>query len=346
MIGKEKIMKAAVFYGKNDLRVEERRMPEINDDEVLMRVRACGICGTDIHIFSGDEGAAPTPPNTVLGHEFAGEVIETGRNVTGFKQGDKVCVDPNKLCGSCDFCHSGKGHFCTSMVGIGTTVDGGFEEYCAVPASQVYKVDGNVTFEQAAMAEPVSCCLHGIELCNITCGDTVLIIGCGMIGLIMLQLARLSGAAKIIAIDPIKEKRELALKLGADTVFDPITENVSDSLKNVGCEQIDTVIECVGKPETIEQAISLAGKRSTVMMFGLTKVEEKISVKPFEIFKKEITLKSSFINPYTFPAAVKLISGGKIDVSSMIYKCIPLETLPAVLADRKLSSAGKYIVTL
>ena len=231
-------MKAAVFYGKNDLRVEERDVPEIGRNDVLVRVHACGICGTDVHIFCGDEGAAPTPENTVLGHEFAGEVVKVGTDVKSAALGDKVCVDPNKLCGSCEFCRRGIGHFCTDITGIGTTVDGGFAEYCAVPASQVYKVADSLSFEQAAMTEPVSCCLHGIELCNIKCGDTVMVIGCGMIGLIMLQLARLSGAANIIAIEPIKEKREQALKLGADTALDPKADNIPEILTSSSCPSL------------------------------------------------------------------------------------------------------------
>lgn len=339
-------MKAAVFYGKNDLRVEERAIPEIKADEVLVRVHACGICGTDAHIFCGDEGAAPTPPNTVLGHEFAGEAVKVGEAVENIKAGDKVCVDPNKLCGKCEFCRKGIGHFCTDMIGIGTTVDGGFSEYCAVPASQVYKVSDSLSYESAAMSEPVSCCLHGIELCNIKCGDTVAVIGCGMIGLLMLQLARISGAGTIIAIEPIAEKRDRAKALGADVLIDPVKEDVKAALAEKNIEQIDTVIECVGKTATIEQAIDIAGKYSTVMMFGLTAPAAEITVKPFEIFKKEITLRSSFINPYTFSAAVKLIESGKIDVSSMVYKTEPLKELPNILADGKRRAVGKYIITL
>lgn len=154
-----------------------------------------------------------------------------------------------------------------------------------------------------------------------------------------------SGAANIIAIEPIKEKREQALKLGADTALDPKADNISEILKS-RAEQVDVVIECVGRPETIEQAIALAGKYSTVMMFGLTKPDAEISVKPFEIFKKEITLKSSYINPYTFPAAIKLIESGKLDVSSMIYETEPLTELPSILADGKRRGAGKYIITM
>lgn len=339
-------MKAAVFYGKNDLSVEERPIPEIRPDEVLVRVHACGICGTDVHIFCGDEGAAPTPRNTVLGHEFSGEVVKVGTDVCSVTVGDRVCVDPNRLCGRCAFCRRGIGHFCTAMTGIGTTVDGGFAEYCAVPVSQVYRISERLSYVQAAMAEPVSCCLHGIELCNLHCGDTVMIIGCGMIGLIMLQLVKLSGAATVIAIEPVKEKREHALRLGADLVIDPTAEDIPALLCRKGLQQIDAVIECVGKPETIEQAISLAGKHSTVMMFGLTRPDAEIRIKPFEFFKKEIILKASYINPYTFSAAVGLLESGKLDVVSMICRTAPLEELPGILSDTAKRSAGKYVITM
>lgn len=338
-------MKAAVFYAKEDLRIEDREIPKAYGDKVLIKIKACGICGTDMHIFDGDEGAAPTPAGTTLGHEFSGEVVEIGEMVHGIKVGDKVCVDPNKLCNECSFCKDGIGHFCDNMVGIGTTVDGGFAEYCLVPMSQVYKFEKDISFAEAAMTEPVACCLHGIDMCNVNVGDTVLVIGGGMIGLIMLQLASLKGAATLVLVEPIKEKREHALKLGADIVIDPINENVSEILAKNNVGRINTVIECVGKTATIEQAISLSGKYSTVMMFGLTRPNDEIKIKPFEIFKKEIVLKASFINPYTQSRALKLIESKKIDVSSMIYKQISVEELPSVLSDKKERAKGKYIVT-
>ena len=176
-------MKAAVFYGKHDLRIEDIAMPEPKAGEVLIRVHACGICGTDVHIFHGDEGAAKTPPRTVLGHEFAGEIVAVGEGVTAVQVGERVCVDPNRLCGDCYYCKSGIGHFCEAMVGIGTTVNGGFAEYCAVPASQVYPFPASLSYEKAAMTEPVACCLHGIEMCNIRSGDTVAVIGGGPAGM-------------------------------------------------------------------------------------------------------------------------------------------------------------------
>lgn len=338
-------MKAAVFYGKEDLRIEDLPIPQPGPGEVLLRVKACGICGTDLHIFDGDEGAAPTPSGTVLGHEFAGEITAVGSGVTAFRPGDLVCVDPNKLCGECDFCRQGIGHFCTGMVGIGTTVHGGFAEYCCVPVSQVYPFTDRITCEEAAMTEPVACCLHGMDMCDIQPGASVAVIGCGMIGLLMLQLAKLKGAVNLVAVEPIAEKRAHAQKLGATLVVDPMTEDLAAVLAAKGITRLDTVIECVGKTATIEQAISVAGKKSTVMMFGLTRPDAEIRVKPFEIFKKEITLKASYINPYTQKRALALIESGKIDVSSMIYRKITVDELPALLADRKNRVAGKHIVT-
>ena len=338
-------MKAAVFYQKEDLRIEELSIPTPGAGEVLIRVRACGICGTDMHIFDGDEGAAPTPAGTVLGHEFAGEVVSLGSGVTSVSVGDRVCVDPNKLCNECDYCREGIGHFCERMIGIGTTVHGGFAEYCCVPQSQVYKFSSALSYEAAAMTEPVACCLHGMDMCDIEQGDTVAVIGGGMIGLLMLQLAKLKGASKLIMIEPITAKREHAKALGADIVIDPFTEDVDAVIAANGITRINTVIECVGKPATVEQAIAIAGKKSTVMMFGLTKPNDTVSIKPFEIFKKEIVLKASFINPYTQKRALSLIESGKIDVSSMVLERASISELPAILADKKRRAAVKILIT-
>ena len=338
------IMKAAVFYGKHDLRIENIEMPKAKNGEVVIKVMACGICGTDIHIYEGDEGAAKTPRGTVLGHEFSGIVTEIGEGVTEIKVGDRVCIDPNKLCGSCYYCRNAMGHFCENMIGIGTTVNGGFEEYCAVPQSQVYKIADTTSFEEAAMAEPVSCCIHGIELCDIKTDDTVVVIGCGMIGLIMLQLSKISGAARLIAVEPEKEKRILAESVGAQLCINPFEEDVKAVLRKNGIERVTKVIECVGRPETMKQALELAGKKATVMFFGLTAPEETVDIKPFDIFKKELEIKASYINPYTQQKATELIDSRRIDVGTMVCEVAELERLPEILADSALRRKGKIII--
>lgn len=338
-------MKSAVFYGKGDLRVEEHKMPEVGANDVLIQVKACGVCGTDVHIFDGDKGAAEVTPPTILGHEFAGVVAKTGSNVKHYKAGDRVCIDPNRYCGECEPCRNGIVHYCENMVGYGTTINGGFAEYCAVDARQVYLLGGHTSFEQGAMTEPVACCLHGLDMCGIEPGHQVVVIGGGMIGLLMLQLAKLAGAAKVALLEPVESKREVGRKLGADICIDPLHEDVKKRLTEAGMTWVRTVIECVGRPSTIEQAIDIAGNKAVVMMFGLTKPDEEIAVRPFQIFQKELELKASYINPCTQKRALDLIDSGRIDVSSMVYKVCGLDELKDVLSNPQLRAKGKYIIS-
>lgn len=338
-------MKSAVFYGKHDLRVEEHEMPKVGPKDVLIQVKACGVCGTDVHIYEGDKGAAEVTPPTILGHEFSGVIAEVGSEVTNYKAGDRVCIDPNCYCGACEPCRNGVVHYCEHMIGYGTTVNGGFAEYCAVNERQVYKLGDNTSFEQGAMTEPVACCLHGMDMCEIRPGHQVVVIGGGMIGLLMLQLSSLAGAAKVALLEPVESKREVGKKLGADICIDPIHEDVKARLKEVGMTWVNTVIECVGRPSTIEQAIDIAGNKAVVMMFGLTKPDETISVKPFEIFRKELVLKASYINPYTQKRALDLIDSGHLDVSSMVYEVADLDELADILSNPELRAKGKYIIS-
>ena len=338
-------MKSAVFYGKHDLRVEEQPMPEVGPKDVLIQVKACGVCGTDVHIYEGDKGAAEVTPPTILGHEFAGVITQVGSEVVQFQPGDRVCIDPNCYCGACEPCRNGVVHFCEHMIGYGTTVNGGFAQYCAVHERQVYRLGEHTSFEQGAMTEPVACCLHGIDLCNIRPGHQVAVIGGGMIGLLMVQLARLAGAAKVALLEPVESKREVGRKLGADVCIDPLKEDVKARLREAGLTWINTVIECAGRPSTMEQAIDIAGNKAVVMMFGLTKPDETIAVKPFQIFQKELELKASYINPSTQKRALDLIDSGRLDVSSMVCEVCGLDQLEDILSSPARRAMGKYIIS-
>ena len=161
------IMKAAVYCGKEDLRVKEVPVREPEDNEVVIRVKYCGVCGTDIHIFHGDGGCCDVKPPLIPGHEFSGVVEKVGAAVKTVKPGDRVAGNPNDMCGECYFCKNGKEHFCENNIGVGTTVDGGFAEYVVLREKQVYKFSENLSFIEAAMAEPISCCLNAIDLCNV-----------------------------------------------------------------------------------------------------------------------------------------------------------------------------------
>ncbi|MBQ7868266.1 MAG: alcohol dehydrogenase catalytic domain-containing protein, partial [Clostridia bacterium] len=264
-------MKAAVFHQKGDIRVDQQYpTPSPKENEVLIRVRACGVCGTDVHIFSGAQGATECNPPVILGHEFAGEVVEVGSAVTRVKPGDHVTVNPNISCESCDQCRRGNVHFCDTMTATGVNHDGGFAEYCVVLEKQAHVIPDSVPFEEAAMCEPVACCLHGIDLSSIKCGDTVMIIGGGTIGMIMLQLAQMSGAVRCVLLDVNEKRFDLAHKLGAELTLNPAKDDVPAELKKHGFDDIRVVIECAGRPETVMNAIEYAGKAATVMIFSLT----------------------------------------------------------------------------
>jgi L-iditol 2-dehydrogenase len=337
-------MKAAVFCGKNEIQVKDINIGSVGPGEVKIKVEACGVCGTDLHIYEGAGGAAKCEPPTILGHEFSGVVCEVGSGVKAFKPGDRVCVDPNDMCGSCYYCKIGKAHFCENMIGIGTTTNGGFAEFCIVREKQVYKIGENLSFEEGAMAEPVACCLHGIDLTGIETGDTVMVIGGGTIGLIMLQLAKLSGASTLIMVEPVKSKRDMAEKFGANITIDPFNQSVQDVLDSYAIRAVNAVIECVGNKSTMQDAIKYVGKGGTAMLFGLTHPECEIPLLPFDVFKREIAIKASFINPYTQNRAVSLLQSGKINVKDLITDVIKLDEINNVFEDNYYRSRGKIII--
>lgn len=338
-------MKAAVYHGKQDLRVEEVPVKELEDNEVLIKVKYCGVCGTDIHIFNGDGGSFEVTPPLIPGHEFSGTVEKTGAGVTAVKVGDRVSGDPNDMCGECYFCKNAMQHFCTNNIGIGTTMDGGFAEYVVMREKQVYKFSESLSFIEAAMAEPISCCLHGIDLCNIKAGDTVLVMGGGPIGMIMLQLAKYAGAAKLIMSEPVEEKREQAIKLGATKTINPMEEDVQAVLADY-CANVDVVIECVGNIHTQEDAVKFAGKGATVMYFGLAAPEDSFPLKPDDIFKKELKITSSFINPYTFERAIQVLESKTIDLESLITNIVPLDDIADVFTKPEYRRTGKVMIEI
>lgn len=338
-------MKAAVYHGPGDLRVEEVPVRKLKDNEVKIQVKYCGICGTDIHIFHGDGGCCDVTPPLVPGHEFSGVVAEVGSKVKTVKVGDRVTGDPNDMCGECYFCKNGMQHFCKNNIGIGTTVDGGFAEYVIMREKQVYKVSDDLSFIEAAMTEPISCCLHGIDLCNIKAGDTVLVIGGGPIGMIMMQLAKNAGASKVIMSEPVEEKREQALKLGATKTIDPLHEDVEAVLAEY-CENVNVVIECVGNVHTQADAVRFAGKGATIMYFGLAAPEESFPIRPDDIFKKELHITSSYINPYSFERAIQILESGTVELESLITNVVPLDDIADVFTKPEYRRTGKVMIQI
>lgn len=336
-------MKAAVYYGKEDIRVSEVAEPGIRDDEVKVRVEYCGVCGTDLHIFHGEGGSTDVIPPLIPGHEYSGVVTEVGTKVTEIKVGDRVSVDPNDMCEHCYFCKSGVKHFCPNNGAYGVVRDGGFAEYTVGREKQVYKLPDDMSFIHGAMIEPMSCCIHGIDLCHIKAGDTVLVIGGGPIGMIMLQLAKNAGATQLILSEPVDSKRALGLKLGATKVIDPINEDLEKILKD-GYKNVDVIIECAGNTRTQEQSLKLAGNGATIMFFGLTGPEAQITINPDMIFKKELHITSSYINPYTYDRAIQVLESGEIKLDDIITDIVPLDDITNVFTDVSYRKSGKIMI--
>lgn len=205
-------MKGTFFLGSENnpvFEVREMEIPELKDNEVLIRNKACGVCGTDVHIYHGEAGSAEVTPPVVLGHEFAGIVEKVGPKVKNLKPGDHVAMDPNMYCGECMPCRMGKKQNCENLFALGVNVNGGFAEVCVAPESQCFKIDEDIPFTEAAMAEPLACVMHGIDLAHIQPGQSVLVIGGGTIGLLMVQMARLSGASTVILSEPVENGENL-----------------------------------------------------------------------------------------------------------------------------------------
>lgn len=337
-------MKCAVFYGKGDVRVEERGIPGLNADEVLIQVMACGVCGSDVHIFEGRKGSAATIPPLIQGHEFAGVIAEVGSDVKSCRIGERVCVDPADNCNACYYCKSGLMGHCENMKAIGTNMDGGFAQYCRVKERLLHRLADDVTFVQGAMAEPLACCINGIERSSIKTGDNVVIYGGGMIGLLLLQLAKRKGASRVILAEPEKEKRKLAKQLGADLVINPAEQKVPAALKEHDITHVQAVIETCGRKDTSLEAIEIADRHGTVLLFAVTAADACVELNTYLLFQRELTVKGSYCSPYDMGRAVELLNAHQLDVTAMLAGKEPLEKLSAILKSPAVRAKGKYVI--
>jgi 2-desacetyl-2-hydroxyethyl bacteriochlorophyllide A dehydrogenase len=327
-------MRAALFPSPGLCEIVERGVPSPAAGEILVQVHACGVCGTDLHIYQGD---FPARFPLVAGHEFAGLVQETGPGVVHLRAGDRVTVDPNISCGACPPCQKGYPHLCRDLSAVGVTLDGGFATHCAVPARQAHQFPQDMPFAIAAMSEPVACCVHGIEQARLRPGDTVLIIGAGMIGLVMLQLALLHGASAVLVSEPSPQKRQTAHALGATAVVNPDSDDLAQAVAQAlggdrtGDPGADLVIECVGTESTAQQAISLAAEAGRVLFFGVSPEAARVTLSPYQVYRKELTITGSFTNPFTQGRALALLHSGRLKVEELITHRLPLDQLPKAL---------------
>jgi threonine dehydrogenase-like Zn-dependent dehydrogenase len=334
-------MKVAELEKPGSLRVRSKPLRALEADEVLIKVESCGLCGTDLHIV---EGTSRSTPPVVLGHEYAGFVTDPGRNPKGIPEGTHVAVDPNIPCGRCPYCRRGLVHFCTGLRALGVDIDGGMAEYSIVPASQLYTIPRGMTAEESMFIEPVSCAVHGMDRAGIRTGDTVVILGGGTIGLVMLQIVRHGGASAVIVSEPVAHKRKIAADLGASLVIDPAGDTLQQAVMDTSGIGADVVIDCAGTPGTARTAIGLARRGGTVVFFGVCPIGETIPLEPNAVYFRELTIVGSYINPYTFPRAIVLLRGGIVRVAPLEVRAYPLEGVHDALASLRDGRALKNMI--
>ena len=319
-------MKAVVVDGPGKVEVRNVPEPTCGPDDVIIRVGACGICGTDIHILDGE--FPPTVYPIIIGHEFGGTVVEVGANVTGFKVGDRVGADPTLACGACYFCQRGQQNLCErwNALGVGHE-NGGFAELVRAPERVVYPLPEGMSFAAAALIEPVSCVVHGFHMLQSKPGETYLVYGAGPMGLQNAQIARFSGASVVAIIDINPGRQEIARSFGFEIVGGSL-----DEVKHVAPRGFDVVIEATGRTKVAEIAIDAVIKRGKLLLFGVCPPGEKVSYDPFRIFNEEITILGTMAVLNSYGPAIDFLNAGAIDTAKMVTHTFPIDQFDEAVA--------------
>jgi len=314
-------VKAAYYEALHEIVVRDAPEPEPGPKDVFVRVRACGICGTDQHIYDGDFGG-PFP--LIGGHELAGDVVAVGSETLGdVRVGQRVAVNPNIFCGSCFYCRRGQVNHCLRWSAIGVTRDGGFADFVVAPESSVYDV-GDLDYEVAAFIEPLSCVVYGVKRLRIPVGANALVYGAGPIGLLMLQLVNHGGASGVTVVDLKQEKLDLASSLGADVVR--AGDGADDALRELSPLGYDVVIDCTGVPAVVEHMFTHVRNEGKLLFFGVNPTEARVAISPYDVYRKDLEVYGSFALRYTFHDAFALLQSGTIDVEPLLSDRFPIES--------------------
>lgn len=337
----EEKMLAAVFEGEGMLTLKEVPVPRIErDDQVLLRVDAVSICGTDVHIVEVPPGYIATP-NTILGHEFVGTVVAKGAAVSHLQEGDRVVVNPNDYCGVCTFCRKNLPNECENIAALGIHVNGAFAKYCRVAGKVAYRISKDVPVEHAACAEPLACVINGTQKIGVKPGETTLVIGAGPIGLMMAMMFKASGAAKVLIAEKAAYRLEHARKMNIGRVIDVGKENLQEVVLHETGIGVDVAADVTGSQ--LAPAIECARKGGKVLVFGVN--TKAIAQFPqCQITFKELQVLGTWLANATFPEAVRVLESGLLDIGGLITDIIPLTDIHRGLEKLAKGKAVKIIV--
>ena len=320
-------MKALVLKEYRQFAVMDFEVPDLQPDEVLVRVRACGICGSDVHGMDGSSGRRIPP--IVMGHEAAGEIAKIGSGVTGWKVGDRVTLDSTISCGDCWYCRRGAVNLCENRRVLGVSCaeyrrHGAFAEFVAVPQRILYRVPDNLSFEQAAMVEAVSVAVHAVKRTPQLKGASVVVVGTGMIGLLVVQALRVAGCKSIIAIDLDESRLALAAEFGATQTFKAGDSGLPEKIRALtGGRGADAAFEVVGLTQTVKTAIDCVRKGGSVTLIG--NLQPQVDLPLQSVVTRELSLIGTCASAGEYPECLDLIASGKINVTQFISATAPLE---------------------
>ncbi len=322
-------MKTAVMLGIGKMGFEEREIPQVKEDEVLVKLEYVGICGSDLHYYeSGAIGDYVVKPPFVLGHEPGGTVVEVGRNVKHLKAGDRVALEPGKTCGHCEFCKTGRYNLCPDVVFFATPpVDGVFQEYVAHEADLCFKLPDNVSTMEGALIEPLAVGFHAAMQGGARAGQTAVVMGAGCIGLVTMMALKAMGVTKVYTVDIMEKRLQKALELGADAVINAgqadAVEEVRKLTDGKGC---DLVIETAGTQATTVQAIRMTKKGAVIVLVGYSKSGE-MTLPMSLALDKELTFKTVFRYRHIYPMAIDAVAAGKVNLKGIVTDIFTLDEI-------------------
>jgi L-iditol 2-dehydrogenase len=303
---------SVVWPGREGVEVKPRDVPPPGPGELKIRIEASGLCGTDLHIASGEYPFAR--PGVTIGHEFAGTVVDVGPDVEGFGVRERVVVDPNIPCRTCEYCHDSRPHLCVRPQALGVTLNGGLSEFAVIPAPQAYRVPEGLPPEAAALTEPLACTLHAVDVGGSRPGERALVLGAGPIGVLCAALLVAAGSSEVLVSEPDPGRRERVREVGAVPVEpESLTEGIADR-----------VFECVGRPETMRAAVETAKPGGTVVWVGVAPPEAEVSIRPYDVFRRELTIRGTYTNPFTMGRSLTLLASGRINWKSIVTHRIPI----------------------
>jgi threonine dehydrogenase-like Zn-dependent dehydrogenase len=324
--------------------VEVDALKASGPNEVIIRMRACGMCGTDLAIL---EGRHPAKPPVILGHECAGEVAEIGGSVSSVVVGDHVVVDPNLRCGVCRYCRSDRPNLCENLVSIGEDINGGYATYILAPEKAVYKIPQRMDWITAALTEPFSCIVNGFLRARVRPADTAVIYGAGPMGLFWLSLFLKAGARKVMSVEIAPKRREAAKRVGAHVTIDPSHEDpVKRVFEETGGLGADVGVEVIGKIETVEAAVRSSANGGRVVIMGTCRPDATAKFSPFDIMRYEKDILGSHTQAASFRTAIEMLDAGFVPVSTIVTHQIPLKEIDRAFTLNKTGESVKTVVVM